>query len=132
MKSALARDIILKKMSKERTSVDDKYIKAYILEAYYYICGKCEPSVLTKTIREEDQKVLRNVRNNAFLIVPDEPNFDDEEEHLMIDESLCYAVINYVCFLMSKGENVMYLKLCNEIIADYISKDGQELEYAYL
>ncbi|OCX42606.1 hypothetical protein A7X81_04740 [Campylobacter ornithocola] len=132
MKSVLVRDIILKKMSKERTSVDDKFIKAYIMEAYYYICGKCEPSVLTKTTREDDQVLLRNTRNNAFLIVPDEPNFEDEQEHLMIDESLCYAVINYVCFLMSKGENVMYLKLCNEIINDYISNDGKELENAYL
>lgn len=128
MLSIRAKEIIFKKMSKDRQSFDDEILKAYFMESFYYVCNKCEPRVLTKSLREGNERVLRDIRGGNMIIVPDEPDFSDKNEHLMIDEALSYAVINYVCFLISKCESVEYLKLCDTIINEFISNDGKELE----
>ena len=42
----------------------------------------------------------------------------------MIDESLTYAVINYVAFIIN--QDAFYRDLALEIISDYIANDGKE------
>ena len=58
--------------------------------------------------------------------MPDVPNFSNDKEHLQIDESLSYAVINYVAFLINK--DTYYRTLALEIIADYNANNGLEFE----
>ncbi|WP_348518111.1 hypothetical protein [Campylobacter sp. CCS1377] len=128
MKTKLAKEIIAKKLSKDYNLPSDDVLKAYFMEGFYYICAKCEPQILTKTLRE-NHEVLRSLKNGAMIIVPDEPDFNDENEHLMIDEELSFALINYVCFLITKSEEAKYYKLCNEIINDFIANDGKDKEY---
>lgn len=119
--------IIAKVKNSYKTIEDDEVLKAYFMEAFYYILSKCEPSVLLKNV-EVGEKVFRNVRDNHFLIIPDEPDFSNAKEHLMIDETLCFAVINYVCFLITRCEEKDYLMLCDKIINEYVANDGKELD----
>lgn len=87
----MAKKLIIAKVKNSYKMIeDDEVLKAYFMEAFYYILSKCVPSVLLKNV-EQSEKVFRQVRNNHFLIIPDEPDFDNEKEHLMIDEALSFA-----------------------------------------
>lgn len=128
MLCSIAKKLIIAKVKNAYKMIeDDEVLKAYFMEAFYYILSKCEPSVLLKNV-EENERVFRQVRDNHFLIIPDEPDFDNEKEHLTIDETLCFAVINYVCFLITRCEEKDFLTLCDKIIYEYIANDGKELD----
>ena len=92
------------------------------LEAMLWTANKCTPSELLRSV--EHERVYRNVANGFYITYPDKPNFDDEKEHIMIDESLTYAVINYVAFIIN--QDAFYRDLALEIISDYIANDGKE------
>jgi hypothetical protein len=92
-------------------------------EAMLYVANKCIPNELLRSI-ESNERVYRNVDQNAFLTYPDRPNFNDPDEHLMIDETLTYAVINEVAFLLN--QDTYYRTLALEIIADYNANYGKE------
>ncbi|EAL4462150.1 hypothetical protein DNT38_09040 [Campylobacter coli] len=124
----MAKKLIIAKVKNSYKMIeDDEVLKAYFMEAFYYILSKCVPSVLLKNV-EQGEKVFRQVRNNHFLIIPDEPDFDNEKEHLMIDEALSFAVINYVCYLITRCGEKDFLALCDKIINEYIANDGKELD----
>lgn len=123
----IAKKLVIAKVKNSYKTDDDEVLKAYFMEAFYYILSRCVPSVLLKNI-EQGKRVYRLVRDNHYLIVPDEPDFNNENEHLMIDESLSFAVVNYVCFLITRCEEKDYLFLCDKIINDYIANDGKELD----
>ncbi|MBZ7949695.1 hypothetical protein [Campylobacter molothri] len=128
MRCVDAKNLVIAKVKNSYKMIeDDNVLKAYFMESFYYICSKCEPSVLLRNV-EEDQRIFRQVRNNHFIIIPDEPDFSNESEHLMIDESLAFAVVNYVCYLASRCEEKDFLMLCNNIINEYIANDGKELD----
>ena len=102
----------------------DELLSSLFLEAMLFCCDKCVPNVLIR--KHSNEKVYRNINNSCFICVPDMPNFSNAKEHLQIDESLSYAVINYVAFLINK--EVYYRTLALEIIADYNANNGLELE----
>ena len=92
-----AKKIIEAKIKNSYKNIeDDEILKSYFIEAYYFVMSKCIPRVLVKNTLE-NERVYRQLRDNHFLIIPDEPDFSNENEHLMIDEALSFAVINYVC-----------------------------------
>lgn len=106
---------------------DDDILSELFLEAMLYIASKCVPSKLIRHKREfsSNTKVFRCIEGDKFICVPDKPDFSNEKEHIMIDESLTYAVVNEVLFLINKDE--LYKKRANEIIALYNANDGCEL-----
>ena len=102
---------------------DDETLADVFFEAMLYVANKCIPNELLRSI-ESNERVYRNVDQNAFLTYPDRPNFSDPDEHLMIDEALTYAVINEVAFLLN--QDTYYRTLALEIIADYNANYGKE------
>ena len=123
-----AKKIIEAKIKNSYKNIeDDEILKSYFIEAYYFVMSKCIPRVLVKNTLE-NERVYRQLRDNHFLIIPDEPDFSNENEHLMIDEALSFAVINYVCYLATKCEQTEFLALATRLINEYISKDGEELD----
>jgi len=102
---------------------DDETLSDVFFEAMLYVANKCIPNELLRSI-ESNERVYRNVDQNAFLTYPDRPNFNDPDEHLMIDETLTYAVINEVAFLLN--QDTYYRTLALEIIADYNANYGKE------
>lgn len=100
----------------------DDMLGSLFLEAMLFCCDKCVPNVLIR--KHSSEKVYRNIEGNCFICVPDVPNFSNDKEHLQIDESLSYAVINYVAFLINK--DTYYRTLALEIIADYNANNGAE------
>ena len=104
---------------------DNETLSELFFEAMLFIANKCVPSELLRTGGEQD-KVYRNLERGHFICFPDRPNFGSDVEHLMIDESLAYAAINEVAFLLS-GEPI-YHSLALEIIAEYNANYGRELE----
>ena len=107
----------------DKKSPDDETLADVFFEAMLYVENKCIPNELLRSI-ESNERVYRNVDQNAFLTYPDRPNFSDENEHLMIDEALTYAVINEVAFLLN--QDTYYRTLALEIIADYNANYGKE------
>ena len=102
---------------------DDETLSDVFFEAMLYVANKCIPNELLRSI-ESNERVYRNVDQNAFLTYPDRLNFNDPDEHLMIDETLTYAVINEVAFLLN--QDTYYRTLALEIIADYNANYGKE------
>lgn len=110
-------------------------LSSYVYESMLYVCNKCEPAVLVRfntASYDDNREKYRYTRNDSYIIIPDMPDFTNEDEHLMIDESLTFAVINYTCFLIAKDTGLIYKKLCDEIIADFIANDGRGVESSYL
>ncbi|MCD8212854.1 MAG: hypothetical protein LUC34_02170 [Campylobacter sp.] len=114
-----AKEILAHKITGGKKLPDDNLLSELFLEAMLFICDKCEPGELLRGARN-NEAIYRNVNDDIFLIIPSKPNFSDKNEHLQIDESLSYAVINYVIFLLSQDE--FYRRLALETIADYIAK----------
>lgn len=134
MKLSTVNELLRAKLSTSYDFPKNEVLSSYVYEALIYVATKCEPAILTRQVfindddlDHADGEVFRYIRNNACLIIPDIPNFNNKDEHLMIDEALVFAVINYTCFLVSKDEAI-YKKLCDEIIADYVAHDGMAYE----
>ena len=118
-----AKKILKFKCVGDKKGPDDETLSDVFFEAMLYVANKCIPNELLRSI-ESNERVYRNVDQNAFLTYPDRPNFSDPDEHLMIDETLTYAVINEVAFLLN--QDTYYRTLALEIIADYNANYGKE------
>lgn len=123
MRCQEAKKILKFKCVGDKKIPDDETLADVFFEAMLYVANKCIPNELLRSI-ESNERVYRNVDQNAFLTYPDRPNFSDENEHLMIDEALTYAVINEVAFLLN--QDTYYRTLALEIIADYNANYGKE------
>ena len=89
-----------------------------MFEALLYVASQCEPSVLLQSSNDdEDIAVHRVLSEDIVIAMPEYPDFSQTTRHLQIDESLAYAVINAVCFLLS-GEN-RFDNVCGRWIALY-------------
>lgn len=71
-----------------------------IHEALVYVAMKCVPSSLVVEI-SSGQTMLRILPNGVGVKMPKIPDFLVSSEMLDIDESLSYAVINFVCYLLA-------------------------------
>lgn len=112
-----------------RGNPSDALLSELFMEAMLYVCNKCVPNELLA--QQGSHKVYRYLQNGYFLFYPDKPIFDendplyDDKEHLMIDETLTYAVINYVAFLLTN--DAKFHQLANELIGEFIATDSKGL-----
>lgn len=96
---------IKKKTERSYKLPDDDILALEVYEALLWVCTQCEPSVLLRRGEiENSEKLLRQLDGGDFLVFPDMPSFEDTTSHLMIDELLVFAVINFTCFALS-GED---------------------------
>jgi hypothetical protein len=97
---------------------DDEMLCALVHEALIYVARSCEPTVLIRHDGDGGfgEGVLRLLPNNREIIFPEKP--EAMEKHIMIDEELSFAVINYVVFLLTKEAG--YLQLCDRDILLYV------------
>lgn len=121
-----AKEILAIKAVAGRKLPPDENLSELFLEAMLWVSNKCVPSELLR-LNESEDKVYRQLNNGFFICVPDKPNFSDENEHIMIDESLTYAVIDYVAFLIN--QEIFYKNSALEIIFDYTANDSKGKEY---
>lgn len=116
------------KIAGGRKLPSDDLLSELFLEAMLWVCNKCVPNELVRqaeSASESGARVYRNVENGLFIRYPEKPNFSDDKRHLMIDEPLTFAVINYVAFLIEKEP--IYKIEANEIISEFIANDGKEM-----
>ncbi|EJP75501.1 hypothetical protein [Campylobacter sp. FOBRC14] len=121
-----AKEILELKSKSGLKLPENEILSELFLEAMLYVASKCVPSELIRG-EADSEKVYRNIENGFFICYPDKPNFSDKNEHLMIDETLTYAVINEVIFLLNKDP--FYRDLAIELIAQYNANDGREKEW---
>ncbi|MBE2985357.1 hypothetical protein CCAL9344_07930 [Campylobacter sp. RM9344] len=121
MTSVRAKEILQIKTASGRALPSDEILSEIFLEAMLYVANKCVPSELIRG--EQGGRVYRHLEDGFYITYPDKPNFANENEHIMIDESLTYAVINYVAFIINKDE--FYRSLALENISEYIANDGR-------
>lgn len=123
-----AKEILELKSKSGLKLPENEILSELFLEAMLYVASKCVPSELLRHANEKSsERVYRNIENGNFICYPDKPNFTDENAHLMIDETLTYAVINEVIFLINKDP--FYRDLAIELIAQYNANDGREKEW---
>jgi len=105
---------------------DDEVLQDLLFEALIYVAQRCEPSeLLSDSMGDFGGKPLRMVENGKFIKMPEYPDFSKDGRHLMIDEELTYAVINYVMFLISATPD--FKIIADEAIAIYRSNEGRGL-----
>lgn len=124
MKLSLIKSTINYKNSGGKKLPEDDVLASLIYEAMYYVAGRCVPSELVKSYSDYKERVLRPIENGNFIAIPEYPDFTKPERHLLIDEDLTYAVINYTMFLIT--QNAMFKQVADEIINEHISKEGIE------
>lgn len=135
MKLKRIKRILLSKLSTSYDFPSDEVLSDYFTQAFYFVCSfnGCEPAVLMRSYNErfnESDPVLKVARRNSFYItVPQIPNFANEDEQLMIDEILSFAVIDYVAFLISKEE--VFYKNAMQIVQNFIENDINIMEEQY-
>lgn len=112
------------KIAGGRKLPDDEVLSNMFVEAILWVANKCVPAELLKQ-SYENCRVYRNIENGFFIRIPEKPNFSDENTHLMIDESLNFAVINYVAYLIEQNE--AYRRDALEIINEYNANSGREM-----
>ena len=112
------------KIAGGRKLPSDELLAEMFMEAMLWVCNKCVPNELVRQA-EREARVYRNLENGLFIRYPEKPNFSDDKRHLMIDEPLTFAVINYVAFLIEKEP--IYKIEANEIISEFIANDGKEM-----
>ena len=96
---------------------EDDVLEEKIYEAMLYVATQCEPSVLLRKKHVDEEAEYRSLKDGFFLVLPEFPDFTYETRHLHIDESLVYAVINYVCFMLSG--KVEFDTICSRWITSY-------------
>lgn len=99
---------------------DDAVLEEKIYEAMLYVAVQCEPQVLLRYKHVDDDPLYRDLKNGFYVMTPEYPNIQ-ENRHLQIDETLVYAVINHVCFLLSG--KVDFDTSCSRWIANFRIND---------
>lgn len=112
------------KIAGGRKLPSDEILASMFLEAMLWVCDKCVPNELVRQ-SEAEARVYRNIENGLFIRYPEKPNFSDDKRHLMIDEPLTFAVINYVAYLIEKEP--FYEAEATKRINDFIANDGKEM-----
>ena len=113
---------IVKNMEHSYKMPDDDILAVKTHEALLWVATKCEPSELIRdTMAEADERVFRYLKDLKFIVIPEKPNFEIPDKHLMMDEALSYAVINFVCFLLSGEEK--FKSICDMWIFEYRRND---------
>lgn len=124
MLCARAKEILTLKGSAGIKVPNDELLSELFLEAMIFIASKCVPNELLERYRSPNMRVLRNIDNEMFIRVPKKPNFNDENEHINIDESLSYAVINEVLFRLNKEP--FYRQMAMDVVCQYNANEGRE------
>lgn len=96
---------------------DDNVLQEKIYEALLYVATSCEPSALLRKKHVDDDASYRELSGGFYVAFPEYPDFTYESRHLNIDEALSYAVINYVCFMLSN--KVEFDTLCSRWLSLY-------------
>ena len=125
MKSIRAKEILAHKFKSGIKLPDDEMLSELFLEAMLFIASKCVPNELIRKGIVDSDKVFRNIADGFFVCVPDKPNFSDANEHIMLDESLTYALINEVAFLINREP--FYRQMTMDLIAQFNASDGKEI-----
>lgn len=112
------------RLSQGKKLPEDGVLESLIHEAMHYVCYRCVPAELVRTYVDYEDKPLRFLQNGRFIAVPEYPDFTKTSRHLLIDENLTYAVINYTAFLISA--NPLHKQLADEIINEHIATEGTE------
>ena len=113
---------ITKNLEQSYSVPADDVLAEKVYEALFWVATECEPSELIRsTVAEADERVLRLLPGMKFIVVPEKPDFANTSKHLMIDEMLSYAVINFTSYLLS-GE-VKYKALCDLWVSKYRIND---------
>ena len=94
----------------------DSELEELIYESLIYVATKCDPTELICSVITTET-ILRMIKGGQVIIEPEYPDLTNIDAHLQIDESLSYAVINYVCFLITKV--AMFKQLADEGIGTY-------------
>ena len=118
MRCADFKKLLASKLIDARKFPNDEMLGAMSYEAMLWVANKCTPTELLRKVDIND-KVYRHLDDDFFICLPDMPNFNDENEHLMIDESLTYAVMNEVAFMHTKEP--IYRQMALDIVADYVA-----------
>ena len=92
---------IVKNMEQSYKMPDDEMLANKTYEAMLYVAAQCEPQVLIRMKHVDDDALFRDLKNGFYIMYPEYPDFLQESRSLQMDETLCYAVINYVCFMLS-------------------------------
>ena len=92
---------IEKNMEQSYKMPEDSVLSEKVFEAILYVATQCEPQVLLRKKYIDDDAEYRRLRNDFFIAMPEYPDFSISDRHLQIDEALCYAVVNYTCFMLS-------------------------------
>ena len=95
---------IEKGMERSYKIPDDGVLEQKIYEAILFVASQCVPQVLLRYEDGEGEPVFRKLPNKFFITLPEYPELSQVERHLMIDETLSFAVVNTVCFLLSGEE----------------------------
>lgn len=114
-------------LSKVKTAIDlrtkaemqlptDDILQDLIQEATIYVANRCDPAELVRHVITSET-ILKQIEGGKVIIEPEYPDLTSTTQHLMIDEVLSYAVINYTCFLLTYKP--MYKQVTDEEIAVY-------------
>lgn len=125
MRCVRAKEILAHKAKSGIKIPDDELLSELFLEAMLWVASICVPNELIRKVKIDTEAVYRNIENEFFICLPDKPDFSNANEHLMIDETLSYAVINEVAFLINKDP--FYRQLALEIVANFNANDGREM-----
>jgi hypothetical protein len=102
---------------------DDEVLQDLLFEAMLYVAQRCEPRELIAGELTQEP-VYRNIEGGLYIKLPEYPDFTETDRHLMMDEDLTYAVINYVMYLITNTAD--FKILADETIAIYRSNFGRE------
>ena len=110
------------RLSTNKKLPEDVVLQDLLHEANIYVANRCDPAELIRPLGT-DCTILKMIEGGKVIIEPEYPDFTKTERHLQMDETLSYAVINYLCFLISKEP--MYKQLSDEDIAIYRSESSR-------
>lgn len=96
---------------------DDDVLADLLYEAMLIISSICKPAELICDFSDGVGNVFRLIEGGKYIAYPEYPDFTKTDRHLNIDEHLTFAVVNYVCFLIS-GEPKFKLA-AEEIVGAY-------------
>lgn len=116
------KNSIKKGMERSYKIPENDELSETVFQALMWVATQCEPSELIRDrAAESDETVLRYLPDMKFIVVPEYPDFNSTEKHLMIDEALVFAVTNFTCFILS-GE-AKFKALSDEWVATYRRND---------